>query len=122
MPHAIKISSAGSGSCIGRRSSRERRGGTPGFRCPSLPAGHLCPSRLPPALPSQLAKSKESARAVECGDDPGRFKKRRGKLVKHKPVAVGDAILDVNQDTNLEAEADAMAARAMQHKPVEKPE
>ncbi len=28
----------------------------------------------------------EVARALECDDDPGRFRERVGELVKHKPV------------------------------------
>ncbi len=34
----------------------------------------------------QIDKFKEAARALECDDDPDRFKDRLGKLVKHKPV------------------------------------
>jgi len=35
---------------------------------------------------SQLDKFKEAARDLEADDDPKRFDKRLGKLVKHKPV------------------------------------
>ena len=35
---------------------------------------------------SQAEKFKEAARALECDDDPQRFRERVGKLVKHKPV------------------------------------
>jgi hypothetical protein len=35
---------------------------------------------------SQTEKFKEAARALECDDDPARFRERLGKLVKHKPV------------------------------------
>lgn len=35
---------------------------------------------------AQLDKFKDAARALECDDDPERFKERLGKLVKHKPV------------------------------------
>ena len=35
---------------------------------------------------SQSDKFKEAARALECDDDPDRFRERLGKLVKHKPV------------------------------------
>lgn len=35
---------------------------------------------------SQLDKFKQAARDLETDDDPDRFKKRLGKLVKHKPV------------------------------------
>jgi hypothetical protein len=34
----------------------------------------------------QFEKFKEAARALECDDDPERFRERVGKLVKHKPV------------------------------------
>lgn len=34
----------------------------------------------------QIDKFKEAARALECDDDPERFRERVGKLVKHKPV------------------------------------
>ena len=54
----------------------------------------------------------------EKGDysDPERFKEQLAKLVEHKPVEIRDA-------GGLEAEADAMGARALKHKPVpEKPE
>lgn len=36
--------------------------------------------------PAQLDKFKEAARQLETDDDPERFKKRLGKLVRHKPV------------------------------------
>lgn len=36
--------------------------------------------------PSQLDKFKDAARKLEADDDPDRFAKRLGKLVKHKPV------------------------------------
>lgn len=36
---------------------------------------------------TQPDKFKDAARALECDDDPQRFKERLGKLVKHKPVA-----------------------------------
>ena len=36
--------------------------------------------------PTQSDKFKEAARALECDDDPKRFRERVGKLVKHKPV------------------------------------
>lgn len=35
---------------------------------------------------SQPDKFKEAARALECDDDPQRFRERVAKLVKHKPV------------------------------------
>jgi hypothetical protein len=35
---------------------------------------------------TQSDKFKEAARALECDDDPERFRERVGKLVKHKPV------------------------------------
>lgn len=35
---------------------------------------------------SQLDKFKDAAHELETDDDPERFKKRLGKLVKHKPV------------------------------------
>jgi hypothetical protein len=35
---------------------------------------------------TQSYKFKEAARALECDDDPERFRERVGKLVKHKPV------------------------------------
>jgi hypothetical protein len=35
---------------------------------------------------AQLQRFKEAARALECDDDPVRFRERVGKLVKHKPV------------------------------------
>jgi hypothetical protein len=35
---------------------------------------------------SQADKFKQAARALECDDDPERFRERVGKLVKHKPV------------------------------------
>ncbi len=35
---------------------------------------------------SQLDKFKQAARDLECDDNPGRFKERLGKLVKHRPV------------------------------------
>ena len=70
---------------------------------------------------TQSEKFKEAARALECDDDPEHFRERVGKLVRHKAVrTVGEP--DVRDDGGLEAEADAMAARAMKHKPVEKPE
>jgi hypothetical protein len=34
---------------------------------------------------TQADKFKEAARALECDDDPERFRERVGKLVKHKP-------------------------------------
>ncbi|HEX9946079.1 MAG TPA: hypothetical protein VGA98_00915 [Allosphingosinicella sp.] len=34
----------------------------------------------------QSEKFKEAARALECDDDPERFRERFRKLVKHKPV------------------------------------
>jgi hypothetical protein len=70
----------------------------------------------------QPGKFEVAARELGCDDDPERFRERVGKLARHKPAAARDAILDVNQGADLEAEADAMAARAMQHKPVERPE
>lgn len=36
--------------------------------------------------PTQTDKFKEAARALECDDDPERFRERVGKLIKHKPV------------------------------------
>jgi hypothetical protein len=39
-----------------------------------------------PDLLIQTDKFKEAARALECDDDPERFRERVGKLVKHKPV------------------------------------
>lgn len=42
------------------------------------------------AKQGQLAKFKDAARALECDDDPGRFRERVGKLVKHKPVEKRD--------------------------------
>jgi hypothetical protein len=39
--------------------------------------------------PQSAGKSrsdKDAARALECDDDPDRFRERLGKLVKHKPV------------------------------------
>ena len=35
---------------------------------------------------SQSDEFKDAARALECDDDPERFRERVGKLVKHKPV------------------------------------
>ena len=35
---------------------------------------------------SQIDKFKEAARQLGTDDDPERFKKRLGELVKHKPV------------------------------------
>jgi hypothetical protein len=35
---------------------------------------------------SQSDKFKDAARALECDDDPERFRERVGKLVKHKPL------------------------------------
>ena len=35
---------------------------------------------------TQSDKFKEAAHALECDDDPERFRERVGKLVKHKPV------------------------------------
>lgn len=35
----------------------------------------------------QFDRFKEAARALECDDDPERFRERVRKLVKHKPVA-----------------------------------
>jgi hypothetical protein len=35
---------------------------------------------------SQSEKFKEAAHELECDDDPEHFRKRLGKLVKHKPV------------------------------------
>lgn len=35
---------------------------------------------------SQVVSFKQAARELGCDDDPERFKKRLGKLVKHKPV------------------------------------
>ena len=34
----------------------------------------------------QVDRFREAARALECDDDPERFRERVGKLVKHKPV------------------------------------
>jgi hypothetical protein len=34
----------------------------------------------------QSDKFTEAARALECDDDPQRFRERVAKLVKHKPV------------------------------------
>ena len=34
----------------------------------------------------QADKFKEAARALECDDDPERFKERLAQLVKHKPI------------------------------------
>jgi hypothetical protein len=34
----------------------------------------------------QSDKFKDAARALECDDDPERFRERVAKLVKHKPV------------------------------------
>ena len=65
---------------------------------------------------TQLDKFKEGARDFETDDDPERFKEQLAKLVEHKPVEIRDA-------GGLEAEADAMGARALKHKPApEKPE
>lgn len=36
--------------------------------------------------PTQLDKFKQAARELETDDDPERFNKRLGKLVRHKPV------------------------------------
>jgi hypothetical protein len=46
----------------------------------------MCGRRSIGVSPSQLDKSKEAARQRETDDDSERFKKRLGKLVKHKPV------------------------------------
>jgi hypothetical protein len=62
---------------------------------------------------SQSDKFKEAARALGCDDDPERFRQRVGKLVKHKPVTIND-------DERLEADADAMGAKAIRSEPVEK--
>lgn len=35
---------------------------------------------------SQREKFEQAARALECDDDPERFRERVSKLVKHKPV------------------------------------
>lgn len=35
---------------------------------------------------AQSDKFKEAARALECDDDPERFRERLAKLVGHKPV------------------------------------
>jgi hypothetical protein len=40
--------------------------------------------------PTQLDKFKEAAPQLETDDDPGRFKERLGKLVKHRPVPDGE--------------------------------
>lgn len=41
-------------------------------------------------MPSQdrnrLDKLREAARALEWDDDPGRFRERAGRLVRHRPV------------------------------------
>lgn len=71
--------------------------------------------------PTQLDQFKQAARELETGDDPERFRERVGKLVRHKPTKQLPGT-PINDDASLEAEADAMGARAMGHKPVEKPE
>jgi hypothetical protein len=71
--------------------------------------------------PSQLDKFKQAARGLETDDDPEPFRERVGKLVRVKPTKQVPAT-PINDDGGLEAEADAMGARAMGHKPVEKPE
>jgi hypothetical protein len=35
---------------------------------------------------SQSDEFNETARTLECDDDPVRFRERVGKMVKHKPV------------------------------------
>ena len=41
-------------------------------------------SKKPPA--DQAERFRQAARALECDDDPERFRERVTKLVKHKPV------------------------------------
>jgi hypothetical protein len=36
--------------------------------------------------PTQAEKFRQAARALECDDDPERFRERVAKLVKHKPA------------------------------------
>jgi len=41
---------------------------------------------MPEPTQAWTGKFKDSARALECDDDPERFREHLGKLVKHKPV------------------------------------
>lgn len=71
----------------------------------------------------QLKEGMPCARELECDEDEARFDERVRKLVKHKPAKqLSGTPVCINDDASLEAEADAMGARAMGHQPVEQPE
>lgn len=79
----------------------------------------MLPPPMTDAPKTQREKFEQAARELETDDDPERFDERMTKLVRVKPTKQVPGT-PVGDEAGLEAEADAMGARAAGS--VEKPE